>query len=130
MLGLVASNLIARRFASPIRRLAKTSSAVAAGELSVRSEVSSSDELGALSTAFNHMTEELERSHSELERRISERTHDLEAARDMLDAFFRISTSRLDPDNFDKTLDSVLRFLSTAGVRPRNDLVSSTETPG
>ena len=61
------------------------------------------------------MTEELERSHSELERRISERTRDLEAARDMLDAFFRISTSRLDPDNFEKTLDSVLHFCSRLG---------------
>ena len=40
--------------------------------------VSSSDELGALSRAFNHMTEELERSHSDLEQRISERTRDLE----------------------------------------------------
>ena len=68
-----------------------------------------------LSTAFNDMTEELERSHSDLERRISERTHDLEATRDMLDAFFRISTSRLDPDNFDKTLDSVLRFCARLG---------------
>ena len=115
VLGLGASNLIARRFASPIRQLAKTSSAVAAGDLSVRSEVSSSDELGVLSRAFNHMTEELERSHSDLERRISERTRDLEAARDMLDAFFRISTSRLDPDNFEKTLDSVLRFCSRLG---------------
>ena len=115
VLGLSASNLIARRFASPIRQLAKTSSAVAAGDLSVRSEVRSSDELGVLSRAFNHMTEELERSHSDLERRISERTRDLEAARDMLDAFFRISTSRLDPDNFEKTLDSVLHFCSRLG---------------
>src|SRR5262249_38018344 len=49
------------------------------------------------------------------ERRIAERTHDLEAARDMLDAFFRISTSRQDPDNFDKTLDSVLHFCSRLG---------------
>ena len=65
--------------------------------------------------AFNDMTEQLERSRSEMERRISERTHDLEAARDMLDAFFRISTSRLDPDNFERTLDSVLRFCSRLG---------------
>ncbi len=115
VLGLGASNLIARRFANPIRQLAKTSSAVAAGDLSVRSSVSSSDELGALSRAFNHMTEELERSHSDLEQRISDRTRDLEAARDMLDAFFRISTSRQDPDNFEKTLDSVLRFCSRLG---------------
>ena len=61
------------------------------------------------------MTEELERSYATLERRISERTRDLEAARDLLDAFFRISTSRLDPDNIDKTLDSVLRFCSRLG---------------
>ena len=39
VLGLGASNAIARRFARPIRRLAKTSSAVAAGDLNVRSEV-------------------------------------------------------------------------------------------
>jgi PAS domain S-box-containing protein len=115
VLGLGASNFIARRFASPIRRLANTTSAVAGGDLSVRSKVLSSDELGALSKAFNDMTEQLERSHSDLERRISERTKDLEAARDMLDAFFRISTSRMDPDNFDKTLDSVLHFCSRLG---------------
>ena len=44
-----------------------------------------------------------------------ERTRDLEAVRDLLDAFFRISTSRLDPDNIEKTLDSVLRFCSRLG---------------
>ena len=114
-LGLGASNAIARRFARPIRRLAKTSAAVAAGDLSVRSEVMSSDEIGALSTAFNRMTEELARSYATLERRISERTRDLEAVRDLLDAFFRISTSRQDPDNIEKTFDSVLRFCSRLG---------------
>ncbi len=114
-LGLGASSLIARRFASPIRRLAKTSAAVAAGDLSARSEITSSDEIGALSTVFNHMTEELARSQALLERRISERTRELEAVRDLLDAFFRISTSRLDADNFEKTLDSVLLFCSRLG---------------
>ena len=61
------------------------------------------------------MTEELARSYADLERRISERTRALEAVRDLLDAFFRISTSRLDPDNIDKTFDSVLRFCSELG---------------
>jgi two-component system, NtrC family, sensor kinase len=115
VLGLAASNAIARRFAEPIRRLARTSSAVAAGDLNVRSEVSGSDEIGALSTAFNRMTEDLARSYGTLERRISERTRDLEAVRDLLDAFFHISTSQLDPDNIEKTFDSVLRFCSQLG---------------
>jgi len=114
-LGLAASNAIARRFARPIRRLARTSAAIAAGDLSVRTEVNSTDEIGALSTAFNQMTEDLSRSYATLERRISERTRDLEAVRDLLDAFFHISTSKQDPDNIDKTFDSVLRFCSQLG---------------
>ena len=115
VLGLGASNAIARRFARPIRRLARTSAAVAAGDLTVRSEVASSDEIGDLGLAFNRMTEELERSYADLERRIAERTHALEAVRDLLDAFFRISTSRMEPDNIDKTFDAVLRFCSDLG---------------
>jgi PAS domain S-box-containing protein len=115
VLGLAASNVIARRFARPIRRLARTSAAVAAGDLSVRSQVLSADEIGALSRAFNRMTEELDRSYATLERRISDRTRDLEAARELLDTLCRISTSRMDPDNIDKTLDSVLLFCSRLG---------------
>ena len=92
----------------------------------VRSEVTSSDEIGALGLAFNRMTEELERSYADLERRIAERTHDLEAVRDLLDAFFRISTSRMDPDNIDKTFDSVLRFCSAPGLRPGDDLAGGS----
>jgi PAS domain S-box-containing protein len=114
-LGLVASNAIARRFARPIKRLARTSAAVAAGDLTVRSEVTSSDEIGGLSLAFNRMTEELERSYADLERRIAERTHALEAVRDLLDDFFRITTSRMDPHNIDKTFDTVLRSCSDLG---------------
>jgi signal transduction histidine kinase/PAS domain-containing protein len=37
------------------------------------------------------------------------------AVRDLLDAFFQISTSRIDPTNIDKTFDSVLRFCSQLG---------------
>ena len=61
------------------------------------------------------MTEQLARSHADLERRIAERTRDLEAVRDLLDAFFRIFTSRLDPDNIDRTFDIVLRFCHQLG---------------
>ena len=61
------------------------------------------------------MTEDLARSYGTLERRISERTRDLEAVRDLLDAFFHISTSQLDPENIDRTFDSVLRFCSQLG---------------
>jgi signal transduction histidine kinase len=77
VLGLGASNAIARRFARPIHQLAKTASAVASGDLNVRGEVTGSDEIGALSKAFNRMTEDLARSYGTLERRISERTSEI-----------------------------------------------------
>ncbi len=115
LLGLVASNVIARQVARPIRRLARTAAAVASGDYSARTEVPSDDEIGALSKAFNRMTEDLSRSYQSLERKISDRTHELEAVRDLLDAFFRISTSRQDPDNIEKTFDSVLRFCAQLG---------------
>ncbi|MGC8638273.1 MAG: GAF domain-containing protein [Isosphaeraceae bacterium] len=114
-LGLVASYLIARQYTRPIRKLATTVEMIARGNLNVRIDVPPGDEIDTLGLAFNHMTEELIRSQGDLERRIAERTRDLEATRDLLDAFFRIFTSRLDPQNIDRTFDSVLRFCHQLG---------------
>jgi hypothetical protein len=61
------------------------------------------------------MTEDLARSYGTLERP-DLRTDSRPGSRpDLLGAFFHISTSRLDPDNIDKTFDSVLRFCSQLG---------------
>ena len=114
-LGLVASYLIARQNTRPIRKLAATADAIARGQLDARIDVNSSDEIGILGLAFTRMTEQLARSHADLEQRIIERTRDLEAMRDLLDAFFRIFTSRLDPQNIERTFDSVLRFCHQLG---------------
>jgi len=115
VLGLLASNLIARQVARPIRHLARTAAAVAAGDLTARSAVGSSDEIGALSKAFDQMTEDLSRSYGSLERSILDRTRELVAVRDLLDAFFQISTSQQDPANIERTFDSVLRFCAQLG---------------
>ncbi|MBV8130199.1 MAG: GAF domain-containing protein [Planctomycetaceae bacterium] len=114
-LGLAASYLIARQNTVPIRKLAATADAIARGQLDARIDVNSGDEIGVLGLAFTRMTEQLARSHTDLEQRIIERTRDLEAMRDLLDAFFRISTSRLDPQNIERTFDSVLRFCHQLG---------------
>ncbi len=113
--GLAASYLIARQNTQPIRRLAAMADAIARGQLDARINVNTHDEIGILGQAFSRMTEELARSHGDLERRIAERTRDLEAMRDLLDAFFRIFTSRLDPQNIERTFDLVLRFCHQLG---------------
>ena len=113
--GLAASYFLARQHTRPIRRLAEAAEAVASGDLNVPIQVASNDEVGVLGLAFSRMTDQLARSHADLESRISERTRDLEAVRDLLDAFFRISTSRSNSQTIDRTFDSVLRFCSRLG---------------
>ncbi|MBK7877754.1 MAG: HAMP domain-containing protein [Planctomycetes bacterium] len=77
--GILASLLLAQHFALPIRELARAANRVSAGDLTVRVVTDRRDELGELSAAFNRMTNELERSYATLERRVRERTQELEA---------------------------------------------------
>ncbi|QEH34599.1 Sensor protein ZraS [Aquisphaera giovannonii] len=116
-LGLAASYAIARQHTRPIRKLAATADAIAGGDMQAASaiDVPPGDEVGTLAQAFRRMSQQISRSHADLERRIAARTRDLEAARDLLGALFEISTSRLDPRNIDKTFDSVLRSCRQLG---------------
>jgi nitrate/nitrite-specific signal transduction histidine kinase len=62
----------------PIQRLRDSAQAVQAGDLTRRVAVDRPDEIGELATAFNAMTAELERSHTELERKEEMRARLLE----------------------------------------------------
>jgi two-component system NtrC family sensor kinase len=115
VIGLGASYVLARRLARPILRLAGAAEAVAEGRLDTPIAVASTDEVGVLESSFARMTEQLARSHADLEARIRERTADLEAVRDLLDAFFRISTAPAGSQTLDRTFDSVLAFCSRLG---------------
>jgi signal transduction histidine kinase len=55
--GLAAAYLVARGITAPVRRLAGAAARLARGDYSARVTVSSTDELGALSTSFNLMTD-------------------------------------------------------------------------
>ena len=61
--GSVASALLARRTARPIQSLMRGVAAVGRGDFGHRIEVTSQDELGQLSTAFNEMSTQLARVH-------------------------------------------------------------------
>ncbi|PYJ07744.1 MAG: hypothetical protein DME25_03135 [Verrucomicrobia bacterium] len=59
--------LLVRRAARPLRALSVSAEAVGRGDFSRRVQVTSRDECGELAAAFNHMTENLQRSRQELE---------------------------------------------------------------
>jgi PAS domain S-box-containing protein len=79
VLGALAAALTARRIARPVRQLADGAAAIARGELDQRIEPATSDEIGRLAIAFNHMAAELagerralQAAHGELGRRFTE----------------------------------------------------------
>jgi signal transduction histidine kinase len=80
VLSVVASVFLARRMVSPIRALQQGAAEIGAGKLDQRIEVHTGDELEALSEQFNKMAAELKASYAGLERKIEERTRELEIA--------------------------------------------------
>jgi len=77
----IAIALVARRVTRPILALAATASRVQAGDLQATSGVRSDDEVGTLAVAFDDMTAQLRDDVETLERRVADRTAELEEAR-------------------------------------------------
>jgi nitrate/nitrite-specific signal transduction histidine kinase len=68
---------VGTRISQPITNLTNVAERVTGGDLTVRAEVESQDELGMLAVAFNEMTAQLEESISTLEQRVADRTQAL-----------------------------------------------------
>jgi len=84
----VATQRIVHR---PVRQLIRGAKALAAGDHSVRVPEESSDEMGTLARAFNRMSRDLEKAHSELlewaqtlEQRVQVKTVELERAQQQI----------------------------------------------
>lgn len=87
VLTIGATFLLTRNLVAPMRRLMRAARAVGGGKLDVYVPTTSTDELGLLTHAFNHMTQRLGASQSEvanyqrtLEEKVAQRTRELEVA--------------------------------------------------
>ncbi len=69
---------VVRDVVQPITKLADTASRIAAGDLDQVAQVNQEDEIGILAKAFNSMTSQLRELITNLERRVTDRTHELE----------------------------------------------------
>lgn len=72
--------LLKRLVSNPLLRLSRMAESISGGNLTVHVPVESSDEIGQLAGALNHMTAELARSYAELEMRVRKRTEELSRA--------------------------------------------------
>src|SRR6185436_5770287 len=77
----LAGFAVAGTITRPILSLVGTSEQIAAGDISAKASVNTHDEINALALAFNRMTDRLKDTLGSLERRVAERTADLEMSR-------------------------------------------------
>ncbi len=80
VLAVVASVILARKMVTPIRALQSGAAQIGGGALDYRIEVGTGDEVEALAEQFNHMAARLQESYADLEKKVEERTHELELA--------------------------------------------------
>lgn len=88
LIGLAAlafASLIAvfmtRYLTRPIARLTETAEEISSGNYQAQAQVETPDEIGALAESFNRMTNQINETLVTLEKRVAERTADLEMAR-------------------------------------------------
>jgi signal transduction histidine kinase/CheY-like chemotaxis protein len=79
-LAFFAGLLLARRMVGPIRTLSEGAAQIGSGDLTQRIAIKTGDELEALGDQFNSMAARLQESYATLERKVEERTSQLEIA--------------------------------------------------
>ncbi|HKE33088.1 MAG TPA: GAF domain-containing protein, partial [Candidatus Angelobacter sp.] len=77
----IAAFFASQVLSQPVRALTTVAEQIASGDFKARSQIGTMDEIGALANSFNRMTDQLQDTLSGLERRVAERTADLELSR-------------------------------------------------
>jgi two-component system sensor histidine kinase AtoS len=83
LLGGLAAALVARRISRPVQQLAEGAAAISRGELDLRIEPTTDDEIGRLAVAFNDMATDLRRQRNALEDANAELCRRLEELADL-----------------------------------------------
>ncbi len=78
IVGLAAVYFLSMAITRPLRRVAETAREVARGDMTKRAPVTTFDESGQLAMAFNTMVDALEESRATLEKRVEQRTRELQ----------------------------------------------------
>lgn len=112
--GPIIAFFVSRQTVRPIQALGRAAEKLGGGDLSARAPVFSRDEIGRTAVAFNLMADRLYDLLTELELRVAERTHDLEAATEDL----ALRTTELEQAHQDQ-LEVIRQLEDTARVSQR-----------
>lgn len=111
LLGAVGFTHLVRQAMRPVHTLTASAGAIAAGDLSQSLDVQSDDELGALARAFNSMTVQLRSLFGSLERRVGERTAELEQRSMQLKTAAEVARDTLAARDLDDLLKRVVNLV-------------------
>ncbi len=78
------AHIFSRRFTGPIRRLREGVEQIGSGHLAHQVTIETADEVGDLAQRFNQMSNQLRSSYDGLERKVAEKTRDLQVRADRL----------------------------------------------
>ena len=84
--GILLTILMVRKLLTPLSNLAGTATALSYGDLSRRASERGVGEIGDLARSFNQMAERVQESYASVERKVAERTAELDAERRKLEA--------------------------------------------
>ncbi|HET9788639.1 MAG TPA: HAMP domain-containing protein, partial [Pyrinomonadaceae bacterium] len=87
ILAWASALVLSRTITNPLHLLTKAASSIAAGDRSRLVDIQTKDELGTLAVAFNEMVVTVRDSEGELERKVRERTSELEEVNEQLQHF-------------------------------------------
>lgn len=118
--ALVAVGLVlvlSRLITQPVRKLAVVAEQVAGGDLDVRTDVTSRDEIGVLAESFNHMTASLKRARTKTEMQAEElqnRHHELQKTYGQLEEKSRhLEQQKAEIERANLNLEQALHQLQT-----------------
>jgi len=94
-MALLASLLVARRILTPLRTLRHGVERIGSGDLAVRLEVKTGDELEMLADEFNRMSARVQEAYTGLEHKVAERTQELVALNQQLEEANRLKSQFL-----------------------------------
>lgn len=95
LIALVAGILVSRSIVKPIQKLNEAAHQIATGDLDHKLTIQSGDEVGELTTSFDHMRGNLKTQRDHMEEQVEARTADLKVARDDADRANRVKSEFL-----------------------------------